>query len=47
MLETHVKLGVTELDFPEKKFSPKNLENGPKTEFFEKKLSLIFTEFVL
>ena len=39
MLETHMKLCVTESDFLEKKFLPKNLgkwtKNGPKTGFFE------------
>ena len=35
VLETHMKLCMTELDFPGKFFCPKNGENGPKTEFFE------------
>ena len=30
MLECHVKLCVTEQDFSEKNFLPKNWENGPK-----------------
>ena len=30
MLETHVKLCVTQPDFPEKNFFLKNWENGPK-----------------
>ena len=30
MLETHMKLCMTELDFPGKFFCPKNGENGPK-----------------
>ena len=31
VLETHIKLCVTEPDFPEeKKFCPQNWENGPK-----------------
>ena len=37
MLETHMKLCVTERDFPEKLFLPKKLgkwvKNGPKTGF--------------
>ena len=39
VLETHVKLSVTEPDFLEKIFVPKHLgkwtKNGPKTGFFE------------
>ena len=39
MLETHMKLCVTEPDFPEKFFCPKNCENGTKMgqkqDFFE------------
>ena len=39
MLEIHMKLWVTEPDFPEKFFLPTKLEkwtkNGPKTGFFE------------
>ena len=36
MLETHMKLCVTELDFREKKiFAQKIWENEPKTGFFE------------
>ena len=30
MLETHMKLCVTEPDFPVKNFCPENWENGPK-----------------
>ena len=30
MLETHVKLCATELDFQEKNICPKNWENGTK-----------------
>ena len=30
VLETHMKLCVTEPDFPEKCFFPKKWENGPK-----------------
>ena len=30
MLETHMKLCVTEPDFPGKIFFPKNWENGPE-----------------
>ena len=36
VLENHMKLCMTELDFPETIFCPKNWENGPKTGFFEK-----------
>ena len=35
LLEGHIKLCVTELDFPENFFYPKNWENGPKTWFFQ------------
>ena len=39
MLETYMKLCITELDFQEKKFLPKKIgkwaKNGPKTVFFE------------
>ena len=39
VLETHMKLCVTEPDFPGKFFLPQKLgkwtQNGPKTEFFE------------
>ena len=30
VLESHVKLGMTELDFPGRFFCPQNWENGPK-----------------
>ena len=30
VLETHMKLCATEPDFQEKRFCPKNWENGPK-----------------
>ena len=33
VLETHMKLCVTEPDFPGKFFCPKNWENGPKVGF--------------
>ena len=35
MLDTHMKLCVTEPDFLEKVFCPQNWENGPKTGLFE------------
>ena len=39
MLESHMKLCVTEPDFPEKNFLPPKIgkmdKNGPKTGFFE------------
>ena len=35
VLETHMKLCVTEPDFPGKCFCPRNGENGPETGFFE------------
>ena len=35
VLETHMKLCVTELDFPGKFFLPQNWKNGPKTGLFE------------
>ena len=44
VLESHMKLCVAEPDFPEKKFSPKNWENGPKMDqkqFFESFLNLL------
>ena len=34
VLETHMKLCVTDPGFPEKKFCPQNWENGTKTGFF-------------
>ena len=36
-----MKLGVTESDFPEKFFCPKNLENGPKMDQKEGFLNLL------
>ena len=54
VVETHMKLYLTELGFPEKFFLPPKLEkltkNGLKTgsfEFTKKMWSLIFTEFIL
>ena len=35
VLETHMKLCMTEADFVKKKFSQKIWENGPKIGFFE------------
>ena len=35
VLESHMKLCMTELDFPEKIFWTKNQKNGPETGFFE------------
>ena len=35
LLETHMKLCITEPDFRGNFFCPKNGENGPKTGFFE------------
>ena len=35
ILETHMKLCVTEPDFLENFFCPKNWENGPKMEYIE------------
>ena len=35
VLETYMKMCVTEPDFLPKKIFPKNWENGPKTGFFE------------
>ena len=34
LLETYMKLGMTEPDFQGKIFCPQNWENGPKTGFF-------------
>ena len=53
VLETRMKLCMTEPDFPEKYFCPKNYENGPKMDQeqgflnFLKKLIINFTAFVL
>ena len=47
MLETHMKLCMTEPDFVEKFICPQISKNGPKTGFLEFKIwSLIFAEFV-
>ena len=34
LLETHMKLWLTDQDFLNKKFLPKNWESKPKIEFF-------------
>ena len=53
VLETHMKLCVTELDFSEKDFCPQNWENRPKMDqkkgfwIYWKISTLSFTEFVL
>ena len=47
VLEAHMKLCMTEPDFPEIFFCSQNWENGPKTWFFGFIEKLIFTEFAL
>ena len=53
VLETYIKLCMTEPDFLEKKFSPKNWESGPEMGqkqgflIYSTNLSLLFTEFML
>ena len=46
MLETHMKLCMTEVDFPEKKFCPKNWGNEPKIGQKQGFKNLLENEFI-